>query len=292
MQENYLDLLNIFNYYSGKSDYPVISYNDITAFAHECNILNPDYVKLADLDLLVIATNVVNHSYRKSEERNFERYELLEFIVRLGIFRYYESGIVKDQCKAVERCLDELIYPNAKKMDGDHFRMYYCYNVKTNEILAKNSVQIKKLYDHFTHPQKKWVTLEDCKGFVRKLNFNVSELIVGAIYAESMMTIIDTIRDTLRVNQMKYVEFLIFLCRITHEHYQKSPYKKEPLSNKLDHKIDDYLAFVHQEPIFKLGELFQAERQMAIKLYKRKKRQLMRQAKIEAGGGPAVSNRL
>ena len=62
------------------------------------------------------------------------------------------------------------------------------------------------------------------KGFIRKLNLDVSELLVGAIYAESMMTIIDTIRDPVRVNQMKYVEFLIFLCRITHEHYLGSPY--------------------------------------------------------------------
>ena len=109
-------------------------------------------------------------------------------------------------------------------MDGDTFRKYYCYNVKTNEILAKNSVQIKKLYDSFTHPKKKWVTLDDTKAFIRKLALDVSDLLVGAIYAESMMTIIDTIRDNVKVNMMKYVEFLIFLCRITHEHYQDSPY--------------------------------------------------------------------
>ena len=51
------------------------------------------------------------------------------------------------------------------------------------------------------------------------MGLEISEMMVGAIYAESMMTIIDTITDQTKPNQMKYVEFLVFLCRIAHEHY-------------------------------------------------------------------------
>ena len=128
-------------------------------------------------------------------------------------------------------------------MNGEHFRKYYCYNVKTNELLKKNEPQIKKLYASFTHAKKAWVTMEECRGYVRKLGLRISELFVGAIYAESMMTIADTIRDPSRVNQMRYVEFLVFLCRIAHEHYENSPYKKEPLYIKLDHLMGLFLSF-------------------------------------------------
>ena len=138
--------------------------------------------------------------------------------------------------------LEELIYPNAKSMNGANFRKYYCYNVKTNEILKKNENHIKKLYNGFCHAKKSWITMEECRGFVRKLGLKISELFVGAIYAESMMTIQDTIRDPMRVNQMKYVEFLVFLCRIAHEHYEKSPYRREPLYKKLDHLIPNFLS--------------------------------------------------
>ena len=112
--------------------------------------------------------------------------------------------------------LDELIYPNAKTMNGEHFRKYYCYNVKTNEILKKNEPLIKRLYAGFCHSKKSWITMDECRGYVRKLGLKISELFVGAIYAESMMTIQDTIRDPMRVNQMRYVEFIVFLCRIAH----------------------------------------------------------------------------
>lgn len=37
--------------------------------------------------------------------------------------------------------------------------------------------------------------MPECQFFVRKVGLNISEMFVGAIYAESMMTIKDTIRD-------------------------------------------------------------------------------------------------
>ena len=80
--QHYLRLINIFDYYAGQSDYPVISFNDVTNFAHQVNILGSGHIKLAELDLLLIATNVPWHNYLKAEERNLQRYEFLEFIVR------------------------------------------------------------------------------------------------------------------------------------------------------------------------------------------------------------------
>lgn len=41
---------------------------------------------------------------------------------------------------------------------------------------------------------------------------------------------------------MRYVEFLVFLCRISYEHYKNSPYHKEPLYKKLDHLMPNFLA--------------------------------------------------
>lgn len=74
-------------------------------------------------------------------------------------------------------------------MNGEHFRKYFCYNVKTNEVLKKNEVNLWKLYKSFTHSKKKYITLEECKAFSRKLGLECSEMMLGAMYAESMMTI-------------------------------------------------------------------------------------------------------
>ena len=70
MKDHYKDLINIFDFYSGISDYPVINMMDVTSFAHKCKLIDPNYIKLADLDLILISTNVTHHQYLKSEERN------------------------------------------------------------------------------------------------------------------------------------------------------------------------------------------------------------------------------
>ena len=80
-------------------------------------------------------------------------------------------------------------------MDGEHFRRYQCYNVKTNEILKRNDGPLNKIYFSYTHAKKRYINLDECRAYVRKLGLKISEQMVGAIYAESMMLIIDTIRD-------------------------------------------------------------------------------------------------
>lgn len=81
-------------------------------------------------------------------------------------------------------------------------------------------------------------------------------MMVGAIYAESMSTIIDTIKDQTRPNQMKFVEFLVFLCRIAQEHYSKTVYKEELMYLKLEHLMPFYLQPLNLSPSFLFGEKF------------------------------------
>ena len=59
--EHYVRLCNIFDYYSGTSSYPTISMNDFTSFSNHCKILDHERVKLADLDLILVATCVSHH---------------------------------------------------------------------------------------------------------------------------------------------------------------------------------------------------------------------------------------
>ena len=144
----------------------------------------------------------------------------------------------------------EYIYPASRNMNGEYFRKYFCYNVKTNEILSRNSSQIEKLYKSFTHSKKRYITLAECQSFVRKVDLKISEMMVGAMYAESMMTIIDNMSVDTRNNQMKYVEFIVFICRITHEHYESTDFKTELLYKKLDHMLPAFLAYGNYEIIF------------------------------------------
>ena len=145
-----------------------------------------------------------------------------------------------------------------------------------NEILKKNEAQLKKVYESFTELNAKWVRLEQLQVFVRKVGLKISDIMIGAIFAESMMTIIDPIKDPTVTNKMKYVEFLVFLCRITFEEYKDGPYDKELLYLKLDHLMPAYLAYSGLQPMFLFGEKFSREEEEEKLLVKRKKQKLRR----------------
>lgn len=81
-------------------------------------------------------------------------------------------------------------------------------------------------------------------------------MMVGAIYAESMMTILDPIKDPTRPKQMKYVEFLVFLCRVVFEHYANTIYAKELLYLKLDHMMPKIVGYLNVQPLFLFNEKF------------------------------------
>ena len=149
--ENYVRIINIFYYYSGCSAYPMITMNDFTSFARATNILDYEVIGLAALDLILVATCTSHHQYVNSATLDMTRYEFMEMIVRVANERFKNTRIVKTTCEALERVLETMIYPNARSMDGEHFRRYHCYNIKVNEILKKNESQIQKLYDSFTH---------------------------------------------------------------------------------------------------------------------------------------------
>ena len=254
---NYIKLNNIFLYYIGYSSYPTISMNDFTSWAKNCDLVDGKWIDLAALDRILITTNVALHGLISSAERDLNRYEFLEILVRLANAKYKESKICATSPEALLKLLHENIYPNSKEVNGEHFRRFQCYNVKVNEILQKNESLIKKIYDQYTHNKKRYITLEEATEVVRKADVNVSMKQVGVIFAESMMTIVDTIIDQTRPNQMKFVEFAIFICRICYENYRGTPYENEMLYLKIEKLLPKFLAIMYLEPLFLFNEEFE-----------------------------------
>lgn len=111
---------------------------------------------------------------------------------------------------------------------------------------------------------------------VRKVGLRASEMQVGAIYAESMMTVLDTLSERERNNKMVYVEFLVFLCRIAQEHYSSTPYKDELLYLKLDHLLPAILNAFNLTPAFLFNQTFELEAELEAKRLIKRKRKLER----------------
>ena len=115
------------------------------------------------------------HGFISSAERNLQRYEFLEIIVRLARIKYVETGTIKNTAQALEKVLKDELFPNAHESDGWNFRQRNCYNVKVNELLKKNFTVIEKMYKDKASPivinmKKKHITLAEAKTYVQSMN--------------------------------------------------------------------------------------------------------------------------
>ena len=89
--------------------------------------------------------------------------------------------------------------PNAEYVDGRTFREKELYTYEVNEIIARNEAGLKKIYDGYIHPNKKFLTLKECIEIVnKKADLKMIETTIGYCFAQALMPIIDTVRDQTR----------------------------------------------------------------------------------------------
>ena len=117
--DHYPRLMNIFLFEIGRSDNPTISWNDTTSFATRTGILDKVTIDLSTFDRTFILTNVNSHGFFSSAERNLNRYEFLEILVRFANIKMKEkTKRVLTTTDAIELLLYECVYPHCKMADG------------------------------------------------------------------------------------------------------------------------------------------------------------------------------
>lgn len=89
--DHYDTLNNIWLFECGHTGAPQISWNDFTYWCKKNGILDNKVISLADFDRTFILTNVNTHGYFSSAERNLNRYEFLEILVRFAKMKYMET---------------------------------------------------------------------------------------------------------------------------------------------------------------------------------------------------------
>jgi hypothetical protein len=223
---------------------------------------------LATVDRQFIATNVSNNPYKNSAERELHRYEFVEVIVRLSLSKYKDPKIVPNLHEAAKKILEDDIIPKNPAVDGLNFREAFMYNLKVDEIFKKNEAVITKFFESFLNPNKKFITLEECTKLLKAADLNINDARVSPCYAESMMSRIDTLSDMSALQQMKYVEFLVFISRVSHEVYMKTKQEHQGLHTKIDNVLTKLLetAFLTKTFTFKAADEVESDGQGAVNM--------------------------
>lgn len=218
------------------------------------------------------------------------RYEFLEIIVRFALLKYRDAKdqICKTATEAINKLMNEKIYPNAETLDGWQFRQRCLYNVKVNEFLRKNLEAIEKIYKTPNgiisfHSKKKWITVQEARLYLNACGIaggskGISEWQVGACFYESLRVLEDTIKVP-RMCEMQPWEFIVFICSITHAYFKiqsNGVYHGEAMHIKLEKILPMWL-----EPVFGKMEFTTDSRfEYDIKQEKKKARAARRAAGI------------
>ena len=89
---------------------------------------------------------------------------------------------------------------------------------------------------------------------VKNSNLNISQTKVNLCYVESLMSRYDTQKDPKVSCQMRYVEFIVFICKMAFEIYRGTKQKTLPLQNKIDSILNPLLGTIMKEKKFSLDQ--------------------------------------
>lgn len=170
------------------------------------------------------------------------RYEFLEILVRFASHINNKQVPKQPGNKSIDQILKTLIteqvIQNSQSVNRIAFRRYLINNVNVSELLNRNAEVLKASFDYFTSlPKKKTVNLEECVALSRQWKLDVPDQILGIVFAESLMTVVDTVRNRERMYQLSYPEYLYFLCKITEVHFTNTEYEMEDFHVKLDNLL-------------------------------------------------------
>lgn len=95
------------------------------------------------------------------------------------------------------------------------------------------------------------VGIHSIRALCQRANLNIDEARVNMCYVESLQSRVDTLKDPSLPNQMKYVEFLLFICRLSHELYVGTKEEDElQLYEKIENVLDPLLSTVSVKKVF------------------------------------------
>ena len=152
--------------------------------------------------------------------------------------------------------MDDIIDPNSQRVNRYKFRKMLIQDARVSELLNRNYNVFDAAFQYFTSARKKTVNLEEIKALATQCQLDVPEAMLGVVFAESLMTVIDTVRNKDRMSQLSFPEFVYSLCRVTDVHFTNTMYEDEEFYVKFDNLLPELLDPIDLKPAFRYGVQF------------------------------------
>jgi hypothetical protein len=118
-------------------NFPALSMDDVTKLCYKAKLFDK-HMNMATLDKNLVATNASINGFKNPADRELNRYEFIEFILRTAKSKYCDPKIHHDLSEALDHMMTRDLMPNLPVLDGEPFRAKHVYNSLVNLVLARN----------------------------------------------------------------------------------------------------------------------------------------------------------
>jgi len=120
--------------------------------------------------------------------------------------------------------IEENCLPYGPLDEWQEFRETHWWKWENHRILTCNMFNLKKVYNSFFAPRKKYMNKADCIDLMTKFTKIIpDENKVIYCYGMSKMAVVLDTTDRAKYEELKFVEFLEFIGRCAHIKYKDSP---------------------------------------------------------------------
>ena len=179
--------------------------NTLNEIVAQSNLCDHKHLKLADLDVDFVATNVsakMNKEFKHlNPERMLVRSEFLEIFVRLAITKYFKKRLRASISEALEALFSDGLDEFIRDYDSQAWRREKIWNSEIDHVLKYYEKALKDMYHSYSGKYSKpgktrFMSLEEFIKFVTHSGV-VSDTFgsreIGIIFALSMMTQVNEI---------------------------------------------------------------------------------------------------
>ena len=215
---NFTILKEIFDATSAESSYPNIGWFDFNTFCDKCQLLDNRNLNKATIDICFVAVNVDEDDLDDNPAQELCRYEFLEVIVRMALYKYKDLPLT--QAEMTSKLIAEHISKYADPSKAIKFRREKLYTYEVNTILEANLSQFQTLFTKIRERAGKWISLEGYKKMISKTGIALRDEAIIKAYAFSKMSILDEMAAADAYDRMVFVEFLESIGRLSNQVFE------------------------------------------------------------------------
>jgi len=147
LERHYQTLKNIFTFAIANSkQFPKLNVDDATRICYKAKLFDRN-MNMATFDKNFVATNASINGVKSPSDRELNRYEFIELMVRTAKSKYLEPKVHHELYECMERLIEKDLVPNIPQVEGAVFRTTHAYNSIVNMLLFKNHIVLRRLYE-------------------------------------------------------------------------------------------------------------------------------------------------